>query len=325
MVKYRRMDKDLRQKIESLDIETKAELLTGEGFWRTRACPQIGLPALKLSDGPAGMRVQDRRPNHLGLGGSRPATCFPSPSAVACTFNEELVYGMGEHIGREAASYGVSMVLGPGLNIKRSPLCGRNFEYYSEDSYLSGKLAAAFVKGVQSTGVTACVKHFAANNREYSRMFYDSRIDEGTLRETYLTGFEIAVKEGGAGAVMTAYNRLNGEYCFENGYLLKTVLRGEWGFDGLVVSDWGGSCGRVASVRAGADLEMPQCAFSAGEVVKAVKSGELAESEVDDCVYNLATFAHRSGNAENKPIPTMRKRLPRSVLCSLKTRAARSP
>lgn len=295
------MSKDVTDGIKQLDIETKAKLLTGAGFWRTEECAQIGLPPLKLSDGPSGMRVQDKRPNHLGLGGSHPATCYPSASAVACSFNEELVERLGEHIGREACSYGVSMVLGPGLNIKRSPLCGRNFEYYSEDSYLSGKIAAAFVKGVQSTGVTACVKHFAANNREFSRMFYDSRVDEQTLRETYLTGFEIAVKEGNAGAVMTAYNRLNGTYCFENEYLLKTVLRGDWGFDGLVVSDWGGSAGRVEAVRAGADLEMPQCKFSAEEVINAVKQGELAESEVDRCVNNLVTFAHRSGNIENIP------------------------
>lgn len=295
------MGNDDSEGIKQLDIETKAKLLTGAGFWRTEECARIGLPSLKLSDGPSGLRVQDKRPNHLGLGGSHPATCYPSASAAACSFNEELVERLGEHIGREAVSYGVSMLLGPGLNIKRSPLCGRNFEYYSEDSYLSGKIAAAFVKGVQSTGVTACVKHFAANNREFSRMFYDSRVDEQSLRETYLTGFEIAVKEGGAGAVMTAYNRLNGSYCFENEYLLKTVLRGDWDFDGLVVSDWGGSAGRVEAVKAGADLEMPQCKFSAEEVITAVKQGELAESEVDKCINNLATFAHRSGNIEKVP------------------------
>ncbi len=290
-----------REKIAQLDIEVKAKLLTGGGFWRTAECKDIDLPSVKLADGPNGMRVQDKRPNHLGMGGSFPATCFPTASAVACSFDEELCEELGEHIAREAASFGVSMVLGPGLNIKRSPLCGRNFEYFSEDSYLSGKIAAAYVRGIQSTGVTACVKHFAVNSREYARMYCDSRVDEQTLRETYLTGFEIAVKEGKAGAVMSAYNRLNGEYCNQSRYLLTDVLRTEWGFEGLVVSDWGGSRGRVKAVEAGADLEMPACAISAAEVVAAVRSGELDESKVDDCVERIAKFARRSQAIENKP------------------------
>ncbi len=268
--------------------------MTGEGFWSTRECPEIGLAAVKLSDGPNGMRVQEKRPNHLGLGGSLPATCYPTASATACTFNPELCENLGRHIGKEAAALGVSMVLGPGLNLKRSPLCGRNFEYFSEDGYLSGKIAAAYVRGIQSTGVTACIKHFAVNSREYARMYCDSRVDEQTLRETYLTGFEIAVKEGGANAVMTAYNFLNGEHCNQNTYLLNTVLRGEWGFDGLVVSDWGGSRGQVAAIKAGADLEMPMCDFSASEVVSAVKNGELDERLVDRCVERLYGFASRS-------------------------------
>lgn len=292
---------DVKDAIRQLDIERKAELLTGDGFWSTRACPEIGLSAVKLSDGPNGMRVQNKRPSHIGLGSSLPATCYPTASAVACSFNLKLCRELGEHIGKEAAALGVSMVLGPGLNVKRSPLCGRNFEYFSEDSYLSGKIAAAYVQGIQSTGVTACVKHFAVNSREYARMYFDSRVDEQTLRETYLTGFEIAVKEGGAGAVMTAYNRLNGQFCNQNEYLLKQVLRGEWGFDGLVVSDWGGSRGRVAAVKAGADLEMPMCNISAAEVVKAVKCGELDEREVDKCVERISTFADRSGNIARIP------------------------
>ena len=270
--------------------------MTGDGFWVTRACPEIGLEAVKLSDGPNGMRVQQKRPNHLGLGGSLPATCYPTSSATACTFNPELCEELGSHIGREAAAFGVSMVLGPGLNVKRSPLCGRNFEYFSEDGYLSGKIAAAYVRGIQSTGVTACVKHFAANSREYARMYCDSRVDEQTLRETYLSGFEIAVKEGGAGAVMTGYNYLNGVHCNQSGYLINGVLRGEWGFDGLVVSDWGGSRGQVEAVRAGADLEMPMCNISAAEVVAAVESGELDEELVDKCVERLAEFSQRSQN-----------------------------
>ncbi len=287
---------DIKDAIRQLNIEKKARLLTGEGFWSTRGCAEIGLEAVKLSDGPNGMRVQEKRPNHLGLGSSLPATCYPTASAVACTFDPELCEELGRHIGKEAAAFGVSMVLGPGLNVKRSPLCGRNFEYFSEDSYLSGKIAAAYVRGIQSTGVTACIKHFAVNSREYARMYCDSRVDEQTLREIYLTGFEIAVKEGGANAVMTAYNYLNGEHCNQNGYLLNTVLRGEWGFDGLVVSDWGGSRGQVAAIKAGADLEMPMCDISAAEVIEAVKSGELDERLVDKCVERLYEFSARSQN-----------------------------
>lgn len=291
----------VREEIEKLDIEVKAGLLTGKGFWRTKACKELSLPSVKLADGPHGMRVQNRRPSHLGMGTSLPATCYPTASAVACSFNLQMCEELGKRIGEEAASFGVAMVLGPGLNIKRSPLCGRNFEYFSEDAYLSGKVAAAYVRGIQSAGVTACIKHFAVNSREYARMYCDSRVDEQTLRETYLTGFEIAVKEGEAGAVMSAYNRLNGEFCNQSKFLLADVLRGDWGFKGLVVSDWGGSRGRVAAVTAGADLEMPDCRMSAAEIVAAVKCGQLEESAVDDCVERIATFAHRSGNIAKKP------------------------
>lgn len=287
---------DEKNGIRQLDIEIKAELLTGGGFWQTKECAEIGLPSVKLSDGPNGMRVQKKRPNHVGLGGSLPATCFPTSSAIACSFDPDLAYAVGERIAEEAAFFGVAMVLGPGLNIKRSPLCGRNFEYYSEDPYLSGKMAAGFVRGVQSKGVTACIKHFAVNGREYARMYCDSRVDEQTLRETYLTGFEIAVKEGGAGAVMTAYNKLNGVYCNCNQKLINGILRGEWGFDGLVVSDWGGSHGRVEALKAGADLEMPACNFSAEEVIGAVKGGTLDERTVDKSVERIYDFARRSQN-----------------------------
>ena len=291
----------LEDGIRQLDIEKKAELLTGATFWETRACPEIGLSAIKLSDGPHGLRVQDKGANHLGMGTSFPATCFPTASAVASSFNEELCYEMGKRIAEEAIVYGVGMVLGPGLNIKRSPLCGRNFEYYSEDNYLSGKMAAAFTRGVQSKNVTACLKHFAVNSREYARMYCDSRVDEQTLRETYLTGFEIAVKEGGARAVMSAYNKVNGVYCNQNSFLLTDVLRGEWGFDGLVVSDWGGSHDRVEALKAGADLEMPSCKLSAPEVIEAVKSGELDEKTVDTAVTNICTFARRCDEIFRKP------------------------
>lgn len=291
----------LKDGIRQLDIETKAELLTGASFWETKGCPEIGLSAAKLSDGPHGLRPQEKSPNHLGMGTSLPATCFPTASAMACTFNEELCFEVGKRIAEEAIVYGVGMVLGPGLNIKRSPLNGRNFEYFSEDSYLSGKLAAAYTRGIQSKNVTACLKHFAANSREYARRYCDSRVDEQTLRETYLTAFEIAVKEGEAGAVMSAYNKLNGEYCNQNKQLLTDILRGEWGFDGLVVSDWGGSHDPVAALKAGADLEMPACKLSAPEIIAAVKNGELDEKVVDAAVERISAFGRRCDSIYRKP------------------------
>lgn len=278
---------DIKKGIRQLDIETKAKLLTGGDFWRSAECDGIGLGSFSMSDGPNGLRYQAKGKSHLGLGGSAQATCLPSLSTLACSFDENLLEEAGLILASEASHFGVSVLLGPGLNIKRSPLCGRNFEYFSEDPYLSGKLAAAYSRGVESGGVTACLKHFAVNGRELGRMVYDVRADDKTLREVYLTGFEIAVKEGGAGAVMTAYNKLNGEYCNGNSYLIRDILRGEWGFDGLVVSDWGGGRGGVPAVKAGSDLEMPKCAFSAKEVVAAVKNGELDEREVDDCVERI--------------------------------------
>lgn len=287
--------------IRQLDIEIKAELLTGATFWETKKCPEIGLSATKLSDGPHGLRPQDKGASHLGMGASQPATSFPTSSALACAFDEELCFEVGKRIAEEAVVYGIGMVLGPGLNVKRSPLNGRNFEYYSEDSYLSGKLSAAFARGVQSKNVTACLKHFVANNREYARMYCDSRVDEQTLRETYLMPFEIAVKESGAGAVMAAYNKLNGEYCSESKWLLSDVLRGEWGFDGLVVSDWGGTRDRIASIKAGTDLEMPVCKISVPQVISAVKNGELDEKTVDACVERLCAFGNRCDSIFRKP------------------------
>lgn len=292
---------NVKQAIRQLDIEVKANLLTGSGFWTTPACPEIGLDSVKLADGPHGMRVQSQKPSHLGLGSSLPATCFPTASAMACSWNTELCEELGKRLGEEAAYQGVSMVLGPSLNLKRSPLCGRNFEYFSEDPYLSGKLAAAYVRGIQANGVTSCIKHFAMNSRELGRMVCDSIADAQTVRETYLTGFEIAVKEGGAGAVMSAYNKINGTYCNENERLLNGILRGEWQFNGLVVSDWGGGRNSVAAVKAGADLEMPVCKMSAPEIISAVRSGELDEKAVDESVARLYSFVERAKRISRRP------------------------
>ena len=280
-----------RQNIQKLSIHKKAKLLTGSAFWQSAECEEIGMEAVTLSDGPHGLRVQDKMPNHLGLGTSCPSTCFPTAAAMACSWDTELGEELGRHLGAEAAYMGVSMVLGPGLNVKRSPKCGRNFEYFSEDPYLSGKLAAAYVRGIQANGTASCIKHFAVNSRERARMVYDCRVDEQTLRETYLTGFEIAVKEGKPAAVMTAYNKVNGEYCNSSKRLVTDILRTEWGFDGLVVSDWGGTYDKVASVKAGVDLEMPRCYFSAKEVEEAVMDGRLDENLVDESIYRQLLYA----------------------------------
>ena len=277
--------------IAKLTLEEKAGLTSGLDFWHTKAVKRLGIPSEMMADGPHGLRRQESDSDALGLGRSVPATCFPTASALANTWDESLLSDVGRAIGEEAVAQGVGMVLGPGVNIKRSPLCGRNFEYFSEDPLLSGKLAAAMIRGIQSTGVSACVKHFAANSQELRRMATDSVMDERTLREIYLPAFEIAVKEGGVRSLMTAYNRLNGTYCNENGHLLREILRGEWGFDGLVVSDWGGNNDRVEAVRAGSSLEMPA---SNGEtdrhIVEAVRNGTLDEALLDEQVDHVLDF-----------------------------------
>ena len=277
--------------IAKLTLEEKAGLTSGRDFWHTKAVERLGIPSEMMTDGPHGLRKQESDSDALGLGRSVPATCFPTASALANSWDETLLSAVGRALGEEAVAQGVGMVLGPGVNIKRSPLCGRNFEYFSEDPLLSGKLAAAMIRGIQSTGVSACVKHFAANSQELRRMATDSVMDERTLREIYLPAFETAVKEGGVRSLMTAYNRLNGTYCNENEHLLRGILRGEWGFDGLVVSDWGGNNDRVAAVRAGSSLEMPA---SNGEtdrhIVEAVQNGTLDEALLDEQVDHVLDF-----------------------------------
>ena len=233
---------------------------------------------------------------------SLPATCFPTAATVANSWDPELGEEIGRALGEEARVQGVHVLLGPGLNIKRSPLCGRNFEYFSEDPYLAGKMAAGYVRGIQSRGVYACPKHFAVNSQEMRRMAMNAVVDERTLREIYLTGFEIAVKEGGAGALMTSYNQVNGTYANENTHLLRDILRGEWGYDGIVITDWGGSNDHIKGVEAGSDLEMPTPGFdSARQIVAAVKDGRLAESAVDECVDRLLEAVFTLVKEEGRP------------------------
>ncbi|MDK2809227.1 MAG: beta-glucosidase [Clostridiales bacterium] len=274
--------------IENMTLEEKAAFLSGKGEWETREFKRHNLPSIYCADGPHGIRKQAGAGDHLGLNESLPATCFPTAATIANSWDVSLGQQIGEALGEEAEALEVDILLGPGLNIKRSPLCGRNFEYFSEDPYLSGKMAAAYVKGIQSHNVYACPKHFAVNSQELRRMAMNSVLDERTLREIYLTGFEIAVKEGGAKAIMSSYNEINGEYANENKHLLTEILRKEWGFDGIVVTDWGGSNDHVKGVAAGSNLEMPTPGLdSAREIVAAIREGTLSMKELDAVVDDL--------------------------------------
>lgn len=277
-----------RDLVSKLTLEEKAALLSGKTVWETRDIPRLQIPSIFLSDGPHGIRKQAGSGDHLGLNESLKATCFPTAASIANSWDVELGEALGKALGEEAAAQDVQVLLGPGLNIKRSPLCGRNFEYFSEDPYLAGKLAAAYVRGIQSRGVYACPKHFAVNSQELRRMAMNAVVDDRTLREIYLTGFEIAVKEGGAKAIMTSYNQVNGEYANEHKLLLSDILREEWGFDGLVVTDWGGSNDHVKAVKCRSNLEMPAPGLDAArEILAAVEDGRLSLEELDCCVDDL--------------------------------------
>lgn len=278
------------QIIKKLTLEQKCALLSGADTFRSRGMGDV--PSIWLSDGPHGLRKQAGASDHLGLNPSEKATCFPTATTIANSWNEALGEEIGCALGEEAVEQQVAVVLGPGLNMKRNPLCGRNFEYFSEDPYLAGKLAAAYVRGIQAQGVSACPKHFAANNQELRRMATDSIVDERTLREIYLTGFEIAVKEGKPGCIMTSYNKVNGKYANENEHLLVDVLRKDWGYDKAVVTDWGGSNDHALGVKYGSTLEMPAAGLdSVRELMDAVKSGKVSETDVDARVDELLTLA----------------------------------
>ncbi len=281
---------DKKDIISKMTLKQKADLLTGKDFWQTMNYDELGIPSLFLSDGPHGIRKQAAAADHLGLNASIPSTCFPTAATMANSWNEELGEKMGEALGDEAASLNVNVLLGPGTNMKRNPRCGRNFEYFAEDPYLAGKMAASYIRGIQANGTSACVKHFAGNNQEERRMVSDSVVDERTLREIYLTAFEIAVKEGKTKSIMTSYNRVNGTHADENTHLLRDILRGEWGFDGVVISDWAGTNNKVNSTIAGSDIEMPSCKYGSDDVVKAVEAGELDIKYVDECVERILTL-----------------------------------
>ena len=274
--------------LKKLTLEEKCALLSGAETFKTRGMPEHGIPQIWLSDGPHGLRKQAGESDHLGLNPSVPATCFPTASAVANSWDAALGEEIGAALGEEAAAQEVSVVLGPGLNMKRNPLCGRSFEYFSEDPYLAGKLAAGYIRGIQSKGVAACPKHFAVNSQETRRMASDSIVDERTLREIYLTGFEIAVKEGHPRSIMSSYNLVNGTYANENKHLLMEILRGEWGFDGAVITDWGGSNDHALGVKNGSTLEMPAPGGdSVRELLAAVESGKISESDIDARLLEL--------------------------------------
>ena len=285
-----------------LTLLQAAALLSGASAWDSRAIPAANVPSFVMSDGPHGVRRQLGDADHLGIAQAEKATCFPTASALAATWNPELARDMGEALGLEARSLGVDVLLGPGLNIKRSPLCGRNFEYFSEDPILAGTMAAGLVDGIQSTGTAACPKHFALNSQELRRMASDSIVDERTMHEIYLTGFEIVCRTARPRAIMSSYNLVNGTYAHENKRLLTDILRTEWGFDGMVVSDWGGSNSAVAAARAGGSLEMPAPGLvGARQIVAAVEAGQLDASDVYARAQEVLTVA---AAAAGLPAPT---------------------
>lgn len=271
--------------ISKMSLDEKVSLLSGRNFWETQGYPKLGIPSVFLSDGPNGLRKQAAAADQLGLHPSVPATCFPTSASSANSWDPALLYQVGQTIGEEARIEHVSVLLGPGINMKRNPRCGRNFEYFSEDPYLAGKLAASYIQGVQSNGIASCVKHFACNDQETLRLASDSIVDERALREIYLTAFEIAIKEGHAGAIMSAYNLLNTVYCNENNHLLQDILRKEWGYTGIIVTDWGGDNDRVKGLLASNELEMPSTIGETNLDVKAaILNGTINESVVDEAI-----------------------------------------
>lgn len=285
---------DVKKLVNELTLEEKASLCSGADFWHTEAIDRLNIPAAMVSDGPHGIRKQESLADHMGVAESIKAIGFPTASAMACSFNRDLLHKVGDALGEECVAEDLAVLLGPGINMKRSPICGRNFEYYSEDPVVAGELGAAFVNGVQEHGVGTSLKHFAANNQEWRRMSISAEIDERTLREIYLAAFETVVKKAQPWTIMCSYNRINGVYSCENDWLLNKVLRDEWGFEGLVMTDWGAMDERVPSLKAGLDLEMPDCHGETDKlIVKAVQNGELEESVLDTAVERILTMVDK--------------------------------
>lgn len=294
---------ETQQKLSQMSFAEKAMLLTGANMLVTAALPRLGVPAIEMADGPHGVRTSSGKPCSIPGG----CVCFPTASAASATWNRELLFKMGQGLGRDCIAEGVDVLLGPGINIKRHPLCGRNFEYFSEDPVLAGELGAAYIKGVQSCGVGTSLKHFAANNQEVDRGTGSSEVDERTLREIYLRGFEIAVKKGKPTSVMNAYNKLNAIYCSENKWLLKDILRDEWGFDGVVISDWGSVHNIALALKNGMNLQMPKNKNIESQLKKAVESGVITEQEIDAALGELLEFLSATKAAERDANPEAAK------------------
>lgn len=304
---------NIEQVLSQLTLEEKASLCSGRDFWHTKAIERLGIPSVMMCDGPHGLRKQVGEGDHLGINVSIETNCYPTASALANSFDREVLHTLGTALGEECQAENVAMLLGPGLNMKRSPLCGRNFEYFSEDPYLAGELGAAYVQSLQAQGVSACVKHFAANNQETRRMSGSSQMDERTLHEIYLPAFEAAVKKGGTRSIMCAYNAINDTFCSENKMLLTDILREKWGYGGFVVTDWGAVKDRVKGIQAGLDLEMPGGGGTQDAlIVEAVRNGTLPEAELDKAVRNMLQFV--ADYLENRRLDTKIDREAHTVL-----------
>ena len=286
---------EIQSLLEKLTLDDKAKLCSGSDFWHLHGIDHLDLPSIMVTDGPHGLRKQPEEADHIGLAESVPATCFPTASGLAATWNIDLIKKVGVTLAKECRTEQVSVILGPGVNIKRHPLGGRNFEYFSEDPFLTGKLASGLIEGIQSEGIGTSIKHFAVNNHETGRMVVDAIVDERTLREIYLPGFEIPIKESQPWTVMCSYNKVDGTYLSENHRLLTEILRDEWGFNGLVMTDWGATNQRVEGVKAGLDLEMPASgSLNTDKIIKAVQRGELSNDELDACVTRLLALIIKS-------------------------------
>ena len=299
----------IKELISKMTLEEKASLCSGADNWHTKEIKRLNIPSVMMVDGPHGLRKQEGETDHLGLNESVKAVCFPAACATASSFDVDLMERMGETLGAECQAENVSMLLGPAVNIKRSPLCGRNFEYLSEDPYLAGRMASAYIRGVQSQGVGTSIKHFALNNQETLRMTISSEVSERALREIYLPAFEEAVKESAPRTVMCSYNKINGEYASENRYLLTDILRKEWGYKGCVVSDWGAVNNRVKGLQAGLDLEMPYSGgYNDRQIVKAVQEGRLDEAVLDEAVERVLNVVF-AGEEQHRPEQELEKAL----------------